>query len=129
MPILLKLWNDIFRYRNTCDCHICSKCFFEIVGKPNSYQFFWPNFITFCDNILHKLLRPNQFLEKFMEIVKWPTCRNKSGHSTWLNVAAYWKSNNTDACSKRLSHIFANDSENMGRGAGLRIYLRYSLKI
>ena len=47
MPILLKLWNDIFRYHNTCDCHICSKCFFKIVGKPNSYQFFWPNFITF----------------------------------------------------------------------------------
>ena len=103
------------------------KCFFKIVGKPNSYQSYWPNFITFCDNISHKLLRPSQFLEKSMEILKWPTCRNKSGHSTLLNVAGYWKSNNTDACAKRLSHVFAKDSENMGRGAGLRIFLRYSL--
>ena len=48
---------------------MCPKCFYKIVGKSNNYQFYLPNFIKFCDNISHKLLRPSEFLEKFMEMV------------------------------------------------------------
>ena len=36
----------------------------KLAGKPNNYQFYWPNFLKFCGNISHKLLRPSQFLEK-----------------------------------------------------------------
>ena len=43
-------------------------------------------------------------------------CRNKSGPSPLLNVAVYWKSSNTKACAKKLSHILANNIENWGRG-------------
>ena len=46
---------------------------------PNAFKklpenrFYLPNFLKFCDNISHKLSRPSQFLEKFMEILKWST--------------------------------------------------------
>ena len=72
-------------------------------------------------NISHKLLRPSQFLEKFMEILN-------SGPFPLLNVAGYWKSSNTEACTQKLSQILANNIDHGGRGIGLRIYVRYCLK-
>ena len=48
---------------------MCPKYFFKIVGKPNNYQFYLPNFLKFCDNISHKLLKTSKFLEKFLEIL------------------------------------------------------------
>ena len=42
-----------------------------------------------------------------------------------LNVAVYWKSSNPKACAKNLSQIPANNTDNGGRGIGLRIYVRY----
>ena len=50
-------------------------------------------------NISHKLLRPSQFLEKFMKIL--------------------------ETCVKKLSQILANNIDNGVRGIGLRIYVRY----
>ena len=47
--------------------------FLEITGKINNFRFDLPNFLKFRDNIPHKLLRPSQFLEKFIEILKCPT--------------------------------------------------------
>ena len=93
-------------------------------------------------NISHKLLRSAQFLEKFMEILEWSACRNKSGPSPLLNVAVYWQHpslcletvsdtykqhyiGNTQVCAKMLSQILANYIDNGGRGIGLRIYVRY----
>ena len=49
------------------------------------------------------LLRPSQFLGKFQSILEGPFCRNKSGLSYLLNVSAYWKNSNTEACAKKLS--------------------------
>ena len=55
---------------------ICApNVFLKIAGKPNNYQFYLTNFLKFCDNISHKLLRPTQFLEKFLEILEWSTLR------------------------------------------------------
>ena len=83
-------------------------------------------------NTSHKLLRPSQFLEKFMKILKWwknsELCRNKLGPFPLLNLAAYWKSSNSEACAKKLSQILANNIDTGGRGFGLRIYVRYCLK-
>ena len=79
-------------------------------------------------NISHKLSRPSQFLEKFMEFWNGSLCRNKSGTFPQLNVTAYWKSSNTEPCAKKLSQILANNTDNGGRGIGLRIYVRYYLK-
>ena len=73
-------------------------------------------------NISHKLLTPSQFLEKLMKIFEWS--RNKLSSFCLLNVAAYWKSSNTEACAKNLPHILALK---IGEGIGLRIYVRYSL--
>ena len=47
--------------------------FLEITGKINNFRFDLPNFLKFRDNIPHKLLRPSQFLEKFIEILECPT--------------------------------------------------------
>ena len=58
---------------------MCSKCFLKIVGKPNNHQFYLPNFPKLCENVSHKLLRPIQFLEKFLEILEWYNLQNKSG--------------------------------------------------
>ena len=53
---------------------ICApKLFLKLAGKPSNHQFYLPNFLKFCDNISHKLLRPNQFLERFLEILEWST--------------------------------------------------------
>ena len=40
------------------------KCFLKIAGKSNNCRFYLPNFLKFCDNISHKLLRPSQSIEK-----------------------------------------------------------------
>ena len=74
-------------------------------------------------NISHKLLTPSQFLEKLMKIFEWS--RNKLSSFCLLNVAAYWKSSNTEACAKNLPHILANNTDNGGRQIGFRIYVRY----
>ena len=47
--------------------------FKKLPEKWNNYRFYLPNFLKFCDNISHKLLRPSQFLEKCMEILEWST--------------------------------------------------------
>ena len=104
---------------------MCPKCFLKIIGNPNNYQFYLPNFLKFCDNISHKLLRPSKFLEKFMEILEWPTLQKKIRSLPLLSVAAYWKSSNAEACAKKLSQIHANKIKNEGKGVGLKIYMRY----
>ena len=50
-----------------------------------------------------------------------PLCRNKSSPFPLLNVAAYWKSSNSEACAKKLSQILANNIDTGGREIGLRI--------
>ena len=53
---------------------ICApNVFLKLAGKPNNYQFYLPNFLKYCDNISHILLRPSQFLEKYLEILEWST--------------------------------------------------------
>ena len=48
-----------------------------------------------------------------------PLCTNRSGLFCLHNVAAYWKSSNTEACAKKLSQILANNIDNWGGvGAG-----------
>ena len=47
--------------------------FLKIARKSNNYRFYLPSFLKFFDNISQKLLRPSQFLEKFVEIVEWST--------------------------------------------------------
>ena len=54
-----------------------------------------------------------------------PLCRNKSATSSLMNVAAYWKSSNIEACAKNLSQILANNTDNERWEIGLRIYVRY----
>ena len=114
-----------FRYYNTKACYMCPKCFLKIAGKSNNYQFYLPDFLKFCDNISHKLLRPSQFLEKFMKILEWSTLQKQIRPPPLLNVTAYWKNSNSEDCAKKLSQILANNMENGGRGIGLRIYVRY----
>ena len=53
----------------TCDPNV----FLKIAGKSNNYQFYLPNFLKFCGNVSHKLLRPSQFPEKVLEILEWST--------------------------------------------------------
>ena len=60
-----------------------------------------------------------------MEILDGPLCRNKSGAFPLLNVAGYWKSNNIEACTKKLSQILANNIDHWRKEIGLRIYARY----
>ena len=46
-----------------------SQMFLKITGKQNNHQFDLPNFLKYCDNISHKLLRLSQSLEKILEIL------------------------------------------------------------
>ena len=73
-------------------------------------------------------MRPTQFLKNFWKFWNGLPFRNKSGPSPLLNGAVYWQSSNTEAGSKKLSQILANNIGNGGRGIGLRIYGRYCLK-
>ena len=66
-----------FKYHNTYSCYMCPKCFLEIAGKSNNYRFYLPNFLKFCDNISHNLLRPSQVLENYAKLRKFlnvPLC-------------------------------------------------------
>ena len=45
-----------------------------------------------------------------------PLCRYKSGPFPLLNVAGYWKSSNTEACTQKLSQILANNTDLLGGG-------------
>ena len=45
-----------------------------------------------------------------------PLCRYKSGPFPLLNVAGYWKSSNTEACTQKLSPILANNTDLLGGG-------------
>ena len=99
--------------------------FLKNSGKSNNYRFYLPNFLKFCDNISHKLLRPSQFLEKFMEILEWSALQRYIRPLPLLNVAGYWKNSNTEACVEKLSQILANNIDHGRRGIGLRIYVRY----
>ena len=96
--------------------------FFKIGRKPKNYQFYLPNFLKFCDNISHKLLRPTQFLQKFLQTVHNGL---QIRSLPLLIVAVYWQSSNTKACAKTPSQIFANNIDNEGREIGHRIYVRY----
>ena len=60
---------------------ICAPRVFKIGRKPNNYQFYLPNIFKLCHNISHKLLRPNQSLEKIYKFWNGPLCINKSGPS------------------------------------------------
>ena len=103
---------------------MCPRCFLEVAGKSNNYRFYLPNFLKFCGNILHKLLRPSQFLENLWKFWNGPLCENKSGPFPLLNIAAYWQSSSTKACAEKLSQILANNIDNKGKGIGLKIYVR-----
>ena len=85
---------------------MCPKWFLKITEKPNNHQFDLPNFLKFCGNISHKLLRPSQSLENILEILEWkfhhfaeinqhpPTTQQllpPSPLPTLLNVAVCWE--------------------------------------
>ena len=64
-------WQNLFvECHNTQAYYMCPKYFLKIVGKSNNYRFYLANFLKFCENISHKLLRPSQFLEKIVEILE-----------------------------------------------------------
>ena len=114
-----------FRYQNTEACYIGPNNFLKLPENQITTDFIYQFPQLFFS---HNLLRPSQFLEKFMEILNGPLCRNKSGPYPPLNVAAYWKSSNTEACGKNLPQILASNIYSGGRGLGLRTYLKYFLK-
>ena len=68
-----------------------------------------PKFLESHDSISYILLRPSQFLEKFLGILRGQLCSNKSDPSPLFNVASYWKSRNTEACAKKLSQILVSN--------------------
>ena len=104
----------------------CAPIFFKkIAGKSENYRFHLPNFLKFCDNISHKLLRPSNSWKKLWKFWNGPLSRNKSFPFPLLNVVAHWQSSNTETCSKKLSKILANNIDNGWSGIGLRIYVKY----
>ena len=54
--------------------------------------------------------------KKLWEFWNGPLCRNKSGPCPLLNVASYWKSNNTEACANKLPQTLASNIDNGGEG-------------
>ena len=83
----------------TLTCAICgANVFQKITGKPNDYQLYLSNFVKFCDNNSRKLLRTKEFLK----ILEWSTLHKKIRPLPLLNVAAYWKSSNTEAYTRKL---------------------------
>ena len=102
---------------------MCPRCFQKIAEKSNNYWFYLPNLLTFYDNISNKLLRPSQFLEKLIEILKWSILQKwiRSPSQCW----ACWKNSKTEACARKLPQILANNIDHGGRGISLRIYVWY----
>ena len=102
------------------------KCFFKIAWKSNNYQFYLTNFLKFCHNISHKLLRPSQFLKKKKKkLWNGPLYRNKLDPFPILRVAGCLERSNAEASKKKLPQILAKNIDNGVTRVGLRIYLRY----
>ena len=106
-PILLHYGMENFRYYNTKTCCMCPKCFLKIAGKSNNCQFYLADFLN--------LEQVNSW-KSLWKFWNGPLCRNKSGPFLLLDVATYWKSNNSEACVKKLYQILANNIENGGEG-------------
>ena len=51
-----------------------------------------------------------------MEILEWSTLQREIRLLHLLNLAAYWKSSNTEAYAKKLSQILANSIDNWEEG-------------
>ena len=72
-----------------------------------------PNFVTILHiNYWYQVNSWRNFLKFWND----PFCRNKSGLSALLNVAAYWQGSNTKTCAKKPSQILANNMDNGGEG-------------
>ena len=100
--------------------------FYSVVAnKATIFRFDWKWSCLRCTgtcNISHKLLRSRQFLGKFQEILEWFTLQ-KSQAPPLTKCCGIWedgKSSNTEACTKKLSKIFAANIY-VGEGVGLRI--------
>ena len=65
--------------------------------------------------------------KNFWKFCNGSPCRNTSGLSPRINVAACWKSSSTEACAKKLSHLLANNIDNGKRRIGLIIYVGYCI--
>ena len=76
-------------------------------------------------NISQDLLWPSQFLEIFLDILRWSTLQKWIRSLPLLSVAPYWKSSNIKAYAKNLSRILANNIDNRGSGISFIIYLRH----
>ena len=94
--------------------------FFKITGKSNTYQFYLPNFLKFCDNISHKLLKPSQFLKKIYRNRPDP-----SPYSMLQDVGRKATPKLATTNSTKYLQILVNNIDNGVRKAGLRIYVRY----
>ena len=86
----------------------CAPNAFKIAGKSNNYRFCYLT-LSNCVTISHinywNQVNSWKDLWKFW---KGLLCRIKSGPFPLLDVARYWKSSNTKACTKKLSQILAN---------------------
>ena len=76
-------------------------------------------------NISQDLFWPSQFLEIFLDILRWSTLQKWIRSLPLLSVAPYWKSSNIKAYAKNLSRILANNIDNRGSGISFIIYLRH----
>ena len=118
-----------FNYHSSCSCYMCPKCFWKISGKWNNYQFYLPNFLKFWYNISHKFWdqSPSPHYQCCFHVFKTASW-HKTRSCFSSNIAAHWKSRNSEACAKKQSQIHANNINNGGEGGrriGLRNYVRY----
>ena len=104
---------------------MCPRSFLKIVRKPNNYQFYLANFLKFCDNILHKLLRPTQFLEKNSENSRMVQFAEINPAPLPYSMLQYIGRGATPKLVPRNCLRSLQTSLMMGgRGIGLRIYVR-----
>ena len=99
---------------------MCPKCFSTNFIYLASLNFVTISHINYWDQVISWKI--------FWKFWNGPLCRNKSGPSPLLHVAAYWQSSNTKACAKKLSQLLTNNIDDWGRRVGLRIYVRYCRK-
>ena len=109
-------WNLVPRLIRLCRTQWWYLLFLFLTGNIFYWQIWFRK--SNLSNFSHNLLRPSQFLKKFMEILQCSTWQKSQAFSPQPDVSVCWKSSNTEACAKKL----ANSVENGGRGTGLRIY-------
>ena len=104
-------------------------CFLNIARNPINYLFFRPSFLKCCDTMSLKLLRPYQFLKIVLRVYNGPLSHINQDLAPTQCFSMLEEQQHGSFCRETVSDSCKQQQYYLDRGMGLRIYVKYCLKI